>query len=91
MAMVLTQTYLEPAQKKALSLVAKKSGRKVSDLVRDAVDAAVMGVTVADVSMLDAATLRAQGDLRAMVTELKDNAAEHKAFMAEIKRLRKAA
>jgi hypothetical protein len=91
MAMVLTQTYLEPAQKKALALVAKKSGRKVSDLVRDAVDAAVMGVTVADVSMLDAATLRAQGDVRAMVAELKDNATEHKAFMAEIKRLRKAA
>jgi nucleoid-associated protein YejK len=91
MAMVLTQTYLEPAQKRALSLVAKKSGRKVSDLVRDAVDAAVMGVTVADVSMLDAATLRAQDDLRAMVAELKGNSAEHKSFMSEIKRLRKAA
>jgi NAD(P)H-dependent FMN reductase len=52
---------------------------------------AAIGVTVADVSMLDAGALRAQDDLRAVVAELKGNSAEHKSFMAEIKRLRKAA
>jgi hypothetical protein len=45
MAMVLTQVYLETAQKKALAAHAKRSGRKVSDVMRDAVDAALLGVT----------------------------------------------
>lgn len=41
MRLVLTQVYLETAQKKALSAHAKRSGRKVAEVIRDAVDAAL--------------------------------------------------
>jgi Ribbon-helix-helix protein, copG family len=45
MSMVLTTIYLETAQKKALAAHAKRNGRKVSDVIREAVDAALLGVT----------------------------------------------
>ena len=89
MAMVLTQTYLEPGQKKALASKARKSGRKVSDLIREGVDTALLGVTVADLSLLDAATLKAQDEVRGMVGALQANAVEHRSFMAQIEQLRR--
>ena len=90
-SMVLTQVYLEPQQKKALTAQAKKSGRKVSELMREAVDAAIGGVTHEDLRVLDEGTRRAQGDLQAMTAELKTNASEHAAFMKEMAKLQKAA
>ena len=90
MAMVLTQTYLDPAQKKALASKARKSGRKVSDLIREGVDTALLGVTVADLALLDAATLKAQDEVRAMVGALRENSVEHSSFMAQIEQLRRA-
>ena len=89
-SMVLTQVYLEPQQKKALTAQARQSGRRVSELMREAVDAAIAGVTTEDLRVLDEGTRRAQGDLQAMLAELKDNAGEHAAFMKEIARLQKA-
>ena len=41
-SMVLTQVYLEPQQKKALTAQARQSGRRVSELMREAVDAAML-------------------------------------------------
>jgi hypothetical protein len=90
-SMVLTQVYLEPRQKKALAQRAKKSGRKVSELMREAVDAALVGVTHDDLRVLDEGTRRAQGDIQAMLAELQGNAKEHAAFMREMARLQKAA
>ncbi len=90
-SMVLTQVYLEPQQKKALAAQAKQSGRKVSELMREAVDAAIAGVTTDDLRVLDEGTRRAQGDLKAMLAELKTNSDEHTAFMREIGKLQKAA
>jgi hypothetical protein len=90
-SMVLTQVYLEPAQKVALSSQAKKSGKKVSEIMRDAVDAAIVGVTLEDIKMLDEGTKRAQSDLTAMLADLKDNAKEHTAFMRQIAKLQKEA
>lgn len=90
-SMVLTQVYLEPAQKQALTSQAKKSGRKVSEIMRDAVDSAIAGVTLVDLKMLDEGTKRAQGDINAMLTQLKENTGEHTAFMREIAKLQKAA
>ena len=49
MAMVLTQVYLDAPQKKALAAQAKRAGRSVSDLMREAVDAAILGVTSEDI------------------------------------------
>jgi dsRNA-specific ribonuclease len=90
-SMVLTQVYLEPAQKKALASQAKQSGRKVSEIMRDAVDAAIAGVTLEDIQMLDLGTKRAQTDINAMFDQLKANTSEHSAFMREITKLQKLA
>lgn len=91
MAMVLTQVYLDAPQKKALSAQAKRAGRSVSDLMREAVDAAILGVTSEDIKMLDAGTIRAKADIDAMLVDLRQNAKEHEDFMREIKRLRRKA
>jgi predicted DNA-binding protein len=88
MALVLTQVYLEPKQKKELAAKAKATGRKSSDLVREAVDGLLLGVSPVELAQLDEATKRAEADIKAMVKALDANAKSHKAFMAEIARLR---
>ena len=90
-AMVLTQVYLEALQKKALSGQAKKTGRSVSELMRDAVDAAIAGVTTDELKTLDQGTRKAQDDIHAMLAEMGANTTEHKAFMREMSKLQKAA
>lgn len=90
-SMVLTQVYLEPSQKQALTSQAKKTGRKVSEIMRDAVDAAIAGVTLEEIQTLDIGTKRAQSDINAMLADLKGNTTEHTAFMREIAKLQKAA
>lgn len=90
MSRVLTQVYLESDQKKALAAHAKKSGRNTSDLVRDAVDALLLGVNTEELKQLDAATRKAEADLQAMLSCLDENAKQHKSFMAEMRRLRAA-
>jgi predicted DNA-binding protein len=91
MALVLTQVYLEPKQKKELAAKAKATGRKSSDLVREAVDALLLGVSPAELAQLDEATKRAAADIKAMVKTLDANARSHKAFVAEMAKLRASA
>ena len=91
MALVLTQVYLEPKQKKDLAARAKASGRKTSDLLREAIDSLLLGVNPADLRQLDLASRRAQRDIAAMIKSLDANAKGHRAFLAELVRLRKAA
>jgi predicted urease superfamily metal-dependent hydrolase len=88
MALVLTQVYLEPKQKKELAAKAKATGRKSSDLVREAVDGLLLGVSPVELAQLDEATRRAEADIKAMVKALDANAKSHKSFMAEITKLR---
>ena len=90
MALVLTQVYLEPKQKKALTAKAKATGRKSSDLVREAVDGLLLGVSPTELAQLDEATKRAEADIKAMVKALDANTKSHRAFMAEIAKLRAA-
>jgi Arc/MetJ-type ribon-helix-helix transcriptional regulator len=90
MALVLTQVYLDAAQKKALAAKARKTGRNSSELVREAVDALLLGVNAAELKQLDEASKRAEADIRDMIAALDANAKRHKAFMAEIERLRRA-
>ena len=90
MSMVLTQVYLDAPQKQALTAFAKQAGRSVSELMRDAVDAAILGVTTADIKLLDEGTKKAQGDIAAMLGDLKTNAREHSDFMKQIGKIRKA-
>ncbi len=91
MGLVLTQVYLEPRQKKDLAAKAKATGRKSSDLLREAVDALLLGVNTEELLQLEEATKRAEKDITAMVKNLDANAKGHKAFMAEIAKLRGAA
>ena len=53
MSLVLTQVYLETQQKKALAAKAKATGRKSSDLMREAVDALLLGVNTSELHQLD--------------------------------------
>jgi Ribbon-helix-helix protein, copG family len=91
MSLVLTQVYLEPNQKKQLAAKAKAAGRKSSDLLREAVDALLLGVNPTELAQLDEASRRAEVDLKAMVKTLDANAKGHKAFLAEMAKLRAAA
>ena len=89
MSMVLTQVYLETTQKKALTAHAKRNGRKVAEVIRDAVDAALLGVTADDLKLLDTASLKASELIAEIRTDLSSNSKEHKAFMREIEKLQK--
>jgi hypothetical protein len=88
MGLVLTQVYLDAAQKKALAAKAKKLRRKSSDLVREAVDALLLGVSPDELRQLDEASRLAEADIKQMIATLDANAKEHKAFIAQMKRLR---
>jgi hypothetical protein len=90
MGLVLTQVYLEARQKKALAAKARRTGRKSSDLVREAVDALLLGVNPEELKQLDEATKRAEADIKGMVATLDANAKRHKAFMAQMAKLQKA-
>jgi hypothetical protein len=91
MTLALTQVYLETQQKKALAHEAKRRGRKSSDLVREAVDALLLGVNPTELKQLDEATRRAEADIEQMLTDLDADAKAHRRFMAEIAHLRAAA
>jgi hypothetical protein len=87
MGMVLTQVYLETAQKKALAAHAKRSGRKVSDVMRDAVDAALLGVTTDELKLLDEASRKASEHIDAMRDDLAGNSKDHKSFLRAMAKL----
>jgi ATP-dependent protease HslVU (ClpYQ) peptidase subunit len=91
MAMVLTQVYLDATQKKALSAHAKRSGRKVSDVMRDAVDAALLGVTADELKLLDEASRKASDHIKGMREDLASNTKDHKHFMRIMAKLQNAA
>jgi len=88
MDLVLTQVYLDRAQKKALAARAKQSGRKSSDLIREAIDAFLLGVSIEELRQLDIASRKAKADIDDMIGMLDANAKRHKSFMKEIARLR---
>lgn len=87
--LILTKVYLERSQKKALAECAAKTGRSVSELMRDGADAIVAGITVDDLKILDEGTKRAKADIDAMVNTLNKNAKQHRAIMRAIEAARK--
>ena len=91
MSMVLTQIYLETTQKKALAAHAKRNGRKVAEIIRDAIDAALLGVTADDLKLLDEASRKASTFITEIREDLASNSKDHKAFMREMAKLQKAA
>ena len=90
MAMVMTQVYLDAGQKKSLAAKARQSGRTLSELLRDAGDFALQGVSAEELPQLDAATRQADADLKEIARVLRADAREHKAFMAAMRKLRAA-
>lgn len=87
----LTQVYLDPQQKQALAAKARAEGVKVSELIRDAVDTYLAGITGEELELLDSATRRAADDLAAMARRLDETNGKLDAAFAEIERLRKEA
>lgn len=67
----LTQVYLDPNQKAALSKKAQAAKVGVSEVIREAVDAYLAGVTVEELRLLDSATKQAAAELDAMSKQLK--------------------
>ena len=90
MTMVMTQVYLDANQKKSLALKAKREGTTLSELLRDAGDAALLGISSGELRQLDAATRRAEADLAEITRVLDADAKAHKAFMAAIRKARAA-
>ncbi|TAG49759.1 MAG: ribbon-helix-helix protein, CopG family [Betaproteobacteria bacterium] len=86
--MVLTPVYLEPEQKKALAKKAKASGKSVSELLREAVDAKISGAKPHEVEQLDAASKRAMTEIDAMIDALKTNSSEHRKFLRALEAAR---
>ena len=86
--LVLTQVYLEPAQKAGLQRKAKARGTKVAEEVRKAVDAYLAGVSAEELELLDAATAEAGKHLAAMAAELGRVNARLDSTFAELERLR---
>ena len=88
MAMVMTQVYLDASRKKSLAAQAKRTGRTLSELLRDAGETALLGVTSEEVHQLDAATRCAEADLKEIVRVLDADAKGHRAFLAALKKIR---
>jgi hypothetical protein len=84
----LTQVYLEPGQKKALQKRAKTKGTKVSEEIRNAVDAYLGGITPQELELLDFATRAAGKELAAMADTLEATNAKLDTVFAELERMR---
>ena len=76
--------------KKALSAHAKRNGRKVAEVMRDAVDAALLGVTTDELTRLDVASRKVGEFIDAIRVDLANNTKEHNSFMRQIAKLRNA-
>lgn len=88
MALVLTNVYLENAQKKTLERLAKKNHSNLSVEIRHAVDVYSMGLSIDDLKMLDETTRRAKVEIDEMNATLDIGLARAERFFAEMDRLK---
>ena len=88
-AMQSTMVYLTPEQKSGLAQRAQQRKTKVAAEIRSAVDAYLAGVTPQELELLDAATRRAKAEIDTMVRTADEMIAGHKAFLREMRSLRK--
>ncbi len=88
MALVLTNVYLENAQKKTLERLAKKNHSNLSVEIRHAVDVYSMGLSIDDLKMLDETTQRAKVEIDEMNATLDIGLARAERFFAEMDRLK---
>ena len=88
MALVLTNVYLEDAQRKALEKIAKKNRSNLSVEVRNAVDIYSAGMSLKDFRMLEEATLKAKADFDEMNTILDAGLVRAQKFFSAIEKLK---
>ncbi|MSQ58755.1 MAG: hypothetical protein EXR36_03690 [Betaproteobacteria bacterium] len=84
MALVLTNIYLEPSQKKFLEKRAKQNDSNVSVEARNAIDLYKLGISAEDLDMLDKATAQAKNDIDGMIEILDLGARRAEAFFKKI-------
>ncbi len=84
MAAVLTNVYLESAQRKFLEKQAKTNGTNLSAEMRSAIDVYKAGVSMSELELLDLATRRAKDDLDAINATLDNGQRRAELFFAQI-------
>lgn len=89
-AAVLTNLYLDAAQRKFLDQRAKKNGTNLSAEARAAIDLYRSGVSARDFELLDVATRRAKDDLDAINATLDAGARRAEIFFAQMASLKAA-
>jgi hypothetical protein len=90
MSLVLTNIYLERAQRRALQARAKRNRTSLSVEARKAIEAYNAGLSVEELRMLDDATRKARRDIDEMIAVLDAGAARSKRFFAAIEKIRRA-
>jgi len=83
-----TMVYLTSRQKSGLEARARSNGTKVAAEIRNAIDAYLVGITPQELDLLDAATRRAEDDIRAMIATIDATNARIARRHAEMRRLR---
>lgn len=87
-AMQHTMVYLTPQQKSRLRSRARARGTKVAAEIRSAIDAYLTGITPQELELLDAATRRAEQDIREMIAMIDETHARIAKRHGEMARLR---
>jgi hypothetical protein len=89
--LVLTNVYLEQAQKKAMARKAKANGTNVSVEIRNAIDAYLAGLGAEELRLLDAATRQAKVEIDQMNAILDAGQVRARKFFSEIDKIKEQA
>ncbi len=88
MSAVLTNLYLEPAQRKFLEKRAKSNGTNLSVEARSAIDLYKAGVSLGELELLDLATRKTKDDLDAINATLDNAQRRAEMFFAQIESIK---
>jgi len=88
MAAILTNLYLDRAQRSFLEKRAKANGTNLSVEARSAIDLYKAGVSLGELELLDLATRRAKDDLDAIVATLDAGQRRAEEFFAQIEAIK---
>jgi Ribbon-helix-helix protein, copG family len=86
--LVLTNIYLEQAQKKAIARKAKANGTNVSVEIRHAVDAYLAGLGTEELGLLDAATRQAKIEIDQMNAILDGGQVRARKFFSDLEEIK---
>ncbi len=89
MSLILTNIYLEPAQRKALQARAKRNRTSLSVEARKAIEAYNAGISVDELRLLDEATRKVSQEFDEMIAVLDAGAARSKRFFSAIEKIKR--